>query len=111
MTTPTAKQPNKRITSLVRRHILTLEKGRAKYDQANEILKKAISAGLMTDQPIEIELMREDGRPKTERFALVDNFTGKDVAYRPARLPRFELKRVPKNPRPPKPDPTEGTAA
>jgi len=86
------KKTSKRISRLIERHLKLAAKGKAKFQQSGEALKKAISAGLMLDQPVEVELIGEDGRPVKSTFVLVDNFAG-DVAYRPARVPHFEMKK------------------
>ncbi len=83
------KTPTKRLTKLVARTLRLRAKGIEKFNQSRETLQKAISAGLMVDAPIEIE---------GENFALVDNFTAEKTGGW-ATVPRFELKKVAKNPR------------
>lgn len=48
--------PSKRLVSLVRRAAILRAQGVNKFAQRNEVLKKAISAGLMVDDPIEVEI-------------------------------------------------------
>jgi hypothetical protein len=96
------KKNLRRIKMLVRRNLRLLSKGKSYYDKANEALALAINNGLAVgNEPIELEILGADGRPQKEQFELVNNFAG-EVAYRPARVPHYELKKVPKYKRAPK---------
>jgi hypothetical protein len=97
-------KPSRRIRMLVRRALRYQERGKRLFDMASVALQMARNAGLQVGQEVEVELVDENGEKKTESFSLHDNFTG-EVAYRPARIPHFELKRIPKYKREPKPDP------
>lgn len=98
------KPLTKKIQRLVARHFREKTAGNRAYDKSAQALLKAREAGLQIDQPVEVTFFDKDGHLKTETFALRDNFTG-EAAYRPARIPHFELKKVPKKPRSPKPGP------
>jgi|GEM_PF-4175337 len=91
----TPKAPSKKIKRLVARALRERERGSQCFDRSAQALQKARAAGLQVDQQVEVTILRQDGRPKVETFALVDNFTG-EAAYRSARIPHFELKKVPK---------------
>ncbi len=96
------KTPTKRITKLLERHLREKARGNRHYDKSSALLRQAISAGLMVDQTVDVEVFDNDGLPQRAAFALRDNFAG-DEAYRSARIPHFELKKAPKNPRSPQP--------
>jgi hypothetical protein len=88
-----------RIKQLVRRSLRERTRGAAHYNKAAAALQQAISAGLMEGQAVAVELCDEaTGEKKTVEFELINNFAG-DKAYRNASIPKFELKKVPKNPR------------
>ena len=90
------KKPIGKIKRLIRTHLRERERGGKCFDKSSEALQKARALGLQVDEQIEVTIIRDDGRPKVETFALVDNFTG-EAAYRSARIPHFELKKVPKS--------------
>jgi hypothetical protein len=89
------KKPIGKIKRLIRAHLRERERGGKCFEKSAEALKKARELGLQVDEQIEVTIIRDDGRPKVETFALVDNFVG-EAAYRSARVPHFELKKVPK---------------
>jgi len=86
----------RRIKSLVRRVLRERQQGAKHYNRASEALQKAISAGLMENKPVAVELHDETtGQKRTVEFELINNFAG-DKAFRNATIPKFELRRVPK---------------
>ena len=94
-----AKPVSRRVKMLVRRHLRLVGKGKSCFDQANTALQLARTAGLEVGQKIDIEQFRETGEKETVAFELIDNtldMESKGVIYRPARVPKFELKKVPK---------------
>ncbi len=100
----------RRIQSLLRRHLAASNKGKSHFDKAGIFLATAVDCGLAPGQPVEVEV----AQGQVERFHLVDNadeISAKGAIYRPARFPRLELKKVPKNPRPARPDQTEDAAS
>ena len=86
---------NKRITNLVRRHLREKARASAHYSAADAALTKARELGLDVGEPIEVEIPRADGSIEKTAFALTNNFEG-ESAFRNTRIPKFELKKVPK---------------
>jgi hypothetical protein len=78
-------------SSIVRRILATLERGRSCYERADALFER-----LLAGTPLEAPIATPEGE-----YMIVDNFAKKNVHYRPARVHRFELKRVPKMPRNP----------
>jgi bifunctional DNA-binding transcriptional regulator/antitoxin component of YhaV-PrlF toxin-antitoxin module len=100
-----AKGPSRRVRMLVKRHLLMLEKGKSCFNKANDALTKAMNFGLKPGQVLDVEVAGKDGKAETIALELIDNAevmreTGR--LYRPARVPHFELKEVPKYRRKPK---------
>jgi hypothetical protein len=96
------KKPNGKIRRLIARHLREKARGSAHYNKADMALQEARRLGLQVDQPVEVTLPAADGSKQVAAFELVDNFRG-ESAFRSARIPHFELKKVAKNPRSPKP--------
>src|SRR4051812_34863585 len=85
-----------RIKQLVKRSLRERERGALHYNKAAKALQDAISAGLMENQAIPVELADETtGAKRTVEFELVNNFAG-EKAFRNATIPKFELRKVPK---------------
>jgi hypothetical protein len=77
------KQPIKSIARLLARHNAELARGKARFDKASLALRKALSIGAICGQPIEL--------PGGGKFVVNDNFTTRDVVYRPARFARYSV--------------------
>ncbi len=77
------RKPTKRIARLLARHNAELARGKARFDKASQALRKAVSMGAICGQPIEL--------PGGEKFVVNDNFTARDVVYRPARFARYSV--------------------
>ncbi len=91
------KTPTKRMQKLIERHLRLRAKGIEKFDQSRAALQKAISAGLMIGQPIEI--------PDSGTYALVDNFAAEKTGGW-ATVARYDLKKATKAQKSPTPDPS-----
>jgi len=105
MITPTADHTilynhRRRVRALCRRSLLEYEKGKRHFDVSNVALNMARAAGLKVGERVEVELCDKDGQKHAHEFELVDNtatMEEKGVIYRPARVPKYELKEVPKS--------------
>ena len=86
--------------SIVRRILSLHEKGKALYAQADD-LTQLLTAHVPVNEAIEVP---------AGRFAIVDNFKDCNVAFRQARVKRFELKKLAKMPTRPAPE-TEAALA
>jgi hypothetical protein len=91
----TTKKPNGKIRRLIARHLREKARGSAHYSKADLALQEARRLGLEVHQQVEVTLPAEDGSKQVTAFELVDNFQG-ESAFRSARIPHFELKKVPK---------------
>ena len=93
----------RRIENLCRRHLRERARGGQHFDRARTALDTAQSLGLAPGVTIILEIADEEAGTLTQRhFSLIDNaeeMKKRGAIYRPAALPRFELKAVPKNPR------------
>lgn len=92
-------KPTRRVKMLVRRHLRLIAKGKSCFDQAGIALQLARNAGLRLGQAVEVEQFKETGEKETVPFELIDNtvlMEIKGAIYRPARVPKFELKEIPK---------------
>lgn len=76
-----SERAQKRIARHVARYLRLRDRGKQQFQKSGEILQKAISAGLMTSQPVEVE---------GKKFILVDNFTGEKTGGW-ATVPRFTI--------------------
>jgi hypothetical protein len=104
------KPPTKRLASLVRRAAVLHAQAIKKFVQRREVIQKAISAGLMVGEPIEVEFTdKKAGIITKQKFVLVDNFEGEKTGGW-ATVNRFDLKDAPKNPRKPKTESAEVSA-
>jgi hypothetical protein len=92
--TSNAQRPTRRIRALVARALREKARAGAHYAKADEALAKAREEGLAVDQLVDVALPDENGAKKITTFALRDNFAG-ESAFRSARIPHFELKKVP----------------
>jgi len=90
------RRVSRRVRMLVRRHLRLVAKGKSCFDQASKALALAINNGLEVGEPIEMDIIGADGQPRKEQFCLVDNFD-QDVVYKPARVPHYEFKRIPRS--------------
>lgn len=100
----------KRITNLVRRALREKERAGRHYSNADAALTKARQCGLAPGQTVEVTLPADDGSKRQVLFELVDNFAG-DSAFRNTRIPKFELKKVPKFKRTPAAEPQTAPTA
>lgn len=75
--------------SLINRINRTLTKGRAAYEKADVLLQK-LRTGMKIGEIVTLPTAGE----APGKFTLVDNFAEADVAYRVARVARYELKPV-----------------
>lgn len=108
------KPVSRRVRSLCRRHLRMIAKGKSYFDQATVALQLARNAGLRVGQAVEVEQFKETGEKELVPFELIDNtvlMEIKGAIYRPARVPKYELKEIPKtrrsdvaDKRAPKPD-------
>ena len=103
------KKTEAKIRRQLARHIRERELGGRHYSKSDEALQKARELGLPVNHPVELTIAGPDGEAKTELFELRDNFAG-ESAFRTARVPHFELKKVPRGPRSKKSAETEGGA-
>jgi hypothetical protein len=77
------RQPIKSIARLLARHNTEMARGKQRFERASQALQKALSIGAVCGQPVEL--------PGGERFVISDNFTTRDVVYRPARFARYSV--------------------
>lgn len=85
-----SRLPIKRISRLLARHLQEMERGRSHFQRATEKLNKAIALGVIPEQPVELPGDGSGCPPK--KVMVIDQFTGKDEAYKAARISRFVVK-------------------
>ena len=82
----------RRISSLIRRAVALKTQGVAKFAKRNELIRRAIAAGLEPGQIIEVEIAdKNTGIVSLEHWVLVDNFKGEKTGGW-ATVNRFDLK-------------------
>jgi hypothetical protein len=103
----------RQIRKFIRRSLREKERGNLHYDRSAAALVAARNLGLVPGMQIEMTFRGPDGEKLKEKFELVNNFRDdQEAIYRPARVPHYELKKVPKFKRQPKEEaPVEEAAA
>jgi hypothetical protein len=90
----------RQIRKFIRRSLREKERGNLHYDRSAQALIAARNLGLVPGVEIEMTFRGPDGEKLKEPFELVNNFRDDaEAIYRPARVPHYELKRVPKTKR------------
>lgn len=98
--TPITKT-SRRVRSLLKRALREKNRGAKSYEKSRNAITLALQCGLQPEQPVEIEVIGEDGSKVKELFAVKNNFAG-EVAFKNAYVSKYELTKVPKFKRVPK---------